>query len=63
MHFSYPPALPHGQPPHFHCFDENSRLLKNTESHSVISRLCGDAAILRDMSRSDLKERAVYLSD
>jgi hypothetical protein len=63
MHFSHPPFLPHGQPPHFHCFDDNYRLLKNTNSYSVISRLCGDTAIVRYMNRSDLKERAVDLSD
>ena len=33
-------------------------VLKNTDSYSVICRLCGDTAVLRDMSRSDLKERA-----
>jgi len=44
MYFSYPPFLPHGQPPHFHCFDDNSPFLKNTESYRVISRLCRDTA-------------------
>lgn len=63
MHFSYIPSLPHGQPQHFQCFDDNYRLLKKRESYSVISRLCGDRATLRDMSRSDLKDRAVDLSN